>query len=61
MMPVVVGEVENGAESDIGFIRPVFIDSIVDATSVYWEEDTVSIDGVLLEAGGERPFNQAQR
>ena len=32
--PVVVGEVEDGAESDVGIVCRFFFDSVVDATGV---------------------------
>lgn len=46
MMPAMVGKVEDGAEGDVSFIRPVSFNSIVDATGVYWEGATESMDAV---------------
>jgi hypothetical protein len=42
MVPIVVGKVEDGAEGDVGFIRPAFFDSIVDTTGVDWGEEAQS-------------------
>ena len=46
MMPAMVGKVEDGAEGEVSFIRPVSFDSIVDAAGIYWEGATESIDAV---------------
>lgn len=54
MAPIVVGEIEDGAESDVSFMFTQFFYSIVDTPGVDWEKEGNGVNERCIAESRER-------